>query len=71
MKQKKSYEELTARLQQIIAALEKNDVTLEESMKLFEEGVGLVQQCGSFLAEAQQKVDTLSDSIKKIQDEVE
>ena len=68
---KNSYEESVKRLQQIVAELEKNDITLEESMKLFEEGVCLVKECGEVLENAQQKVDLLSGSIKNYLDEVE
>lgn len=71
MKQKQSYEASIGRLQEIIARLEQPDIPLEQSMKLFEEGVGLVKECGDFLAAAQQKVDVLSGTMNKILDEVE
>ena len=71
MNNQKSYEESIARLQQIIAELEQKDITLEQSMKLFEEGVLLVKQCGEVLNSAQQKVEVLSKSLDKIQEELE
>lgn len=71
MKNKKSYEESVKRLQQIVAELEKPDISLEQSMKLFEEGVVLVKDCGEILETAQQKVEQLSGSIKFFSDEVE
>ena len=71
MKNSKSYEESVKRLQQIVAELEKPDISLEQSMKLFEEGVVLVKECGEVLDTAQQKVEQLSGSIKFFSDEVE
>ena len=71
MDNRKSYEESIGRLQQIVVQLEQKDITLEQSMKLFEEGVLLVKQCGEVLATAQQKVEVLSQSLDKIQEELE
>jgi len=71
MKKEINYEESIQRLQQIVAALEKSDITLEQSMKLFEEGVTLVKQCGDVLSTARQKVEVLSESLEKIQEEWE
>lgn len=71
MKKEINYEESIQRLQQIVAALEKSDITLEQSMKLFEEGVTLVKQCGDVLSTARQKVEVLSESLEKIQQEWE
>jgi len=71
MKNSKSYEESVKRLQQIVSELEKPDISLEQSMKLFEEGVVLVKECGEVLDTAQQKVEQLSGSIKFFSDEVE
>lgn len=71
MKNKKSYEESVKRLHQIVAELEKTDISLEQSMMLFEEGVVLVKECGEVLENARQKVEQLSGSIKFFSDEVE
>jgi len=71
MNKQKSYEESVKRLQEIVAELEKTNITLEQSMKLFEEGVVLVKECGEVLDTAQQKVEQLSGSIKFFSDEVE
>jgi exodeoxyribonuclease VII small subunit len=51
-------------LEQIVRALERGDVPLEESLKLFQEGTALVQACGKLLDDAQlqvQKVLTAAD----------
>lgn len=55
-KNKPSFEENMARLEQIVRAMERGDVPLEESLKLFQEGTSLVRECGKMLDEAEQQV---------------
>ena len=55
-KKKMSFEESMARLEQIVRAMERGDVALEESLKLFQEGTELVKNCSSLLEEAQLQV---------------
>ena len=57
---KKSFEENIARLEEIVGALEKGDAQLADSLKLFEEGTKLVNECGKLLDEAEQKGVKLS-----------
>ena len=57
---KKSFEENIARLEEIVGALEKGDAQLADSLRLFEEGTKLVNECGKLLDEAEQKVVKLS-----------
>lgn len=52
----KTFEENMQRLEQIVRAMERGDVALEESLKLFQEGTGLVQSCGKLLDEAELQV---------------
>ncbi len=56
---KLTFEQAMERLEQIVAALEKGDTTLEEAMSLFEEGTGLLKQCGQTLDKAEQQVAKL------------
>lgn len=59
-----TFENNMQRLEQIVRAMERGDVPLEESLKLFREGTELVQTCGKLLDEAQmqvQKVLTVQD----------
>lgn len=56
----KTFEENLARLEEIVAALEKGDAKLAESLKLFEEGTKLVNDCGAMLDKAEQRVVKLS-----------
>ena len=52
----KTFEENLQRLEQIVRAMERGDVPLEESLKLFQEGTGLVEKCGKLLDEAELQV---------------
>lgn len=52
----KTFEENMARLEQIVRAMERGDVALEESLKLFQEGTELVRSCGKLLDEAELQV---------------
>lgn len=52
----KSFEESLARLEQIVRAMERGDVALEESLKLFQEGTELVRNCQKLLDDAQLQV---------------
>jgi len=52
----KSFEQSMARLEQIVRAMERGDVALEESLKLFQEGTELVRSCSKLLDEAQLQV---------------
>ena len=52
----KSFEENMQRLEQIVRAMERGDVPLEESLKLFQEGTALIQTCGKVLDDAELQV---------------
>ena len=54
-----NFEDSLAKLESIVDALENNDVSLEESVKKFEEGIKLVKDCQSQLKEAELKVNKL------------
>ena len=55
-KQSKTFEESMGRLEQIVRAMERGDVPLEESLKLFQEGTELVQTCTKLLDDAQLQI---------------
>ncbi|MBR0443300.1 MAG: exodeoxyribonuclease VII small subunit [Clostridia bacterium] len=61
-KQQPSFEASLARLDEIIALLERDNIELNELMKLYEEGVGLVRSCNQQLDSAEQKVKLLKMS---------
>ena len=59
-----TFEASMARLEQIVRAMERGEVALEESLKLFQEGTELVRNCQKLLDEAQlqvKKIMTASD----------
>ncbi|OGT31847.1 MAG: exodeoxyribonuclease VII small subunit [Gammaproteobacteria bacterium RIFCSPHIGHO2_12_FULL_35_23] len=49
-------------LEQLVEKMEQGNLDLESSMKLFEQGVSLVKQCQTTLAQAEQKVQILTES---------
>ena len=54
--QKMTFEESLQRLEEIVRQMEQGNVSLQESLKLFEEGSKRARQCGSLLDEAELKV---------------
>lgn len=52
----KTFEESMTRLEQIVRAMERGDVALEESLKLFQEGTELVHSCQKLLDDAQLQI---------------
>ena len=54
--QNKTFEQSMQRLEQIVRAMERGDVALEESLKLFQEGTELVRSCGKLLDDAELQV---------------
>lgn len=67
----KTFEENMHRLEQIVRAMERGDVALEESLKLFQEGTDLVRACGKLLDDAElqvKKVMTAADGSPVLED---
>lgn len=54
-----TFEESMKRLDEIVNVLESGEVSLEESIKLFEEGTGLASSCSALLDSAELKVTKL------------
>ena len=46
-------------LEKLITKMESGKLSLEESLKNFEEGIGLIKQCQQTLTQAEQKVQVL------------
>ena len=59
-KSSKTFEENMQRLEQIVRSMERGDVPLEESLKLFREGTDLVRSCGKLLDEAELQVKKIA-----------
>lgn len=56
---KMSYEEAVRRLEEIVQLLEKAEISLEESLALFQEGIALSRHCREKLAEIEFRVEYL------------
>lgn len=58
-----NFEEQNLRLQEIIKKLEKNDTSIEEGTKLYEEGVKIAKDCYSLLNANKGKVTILKEEL--------
>ncbi len=56
---KDRFEDALAKLEAIVKQMEGGDMPLEESIKAFEQGIRLVQQCTEKLNDAQRRVEVL------------
>ena len=54
------FEDALQRLEQIVDELEAGNLPLEDSLKVFEEGVGLARRCAKYLDEAEKRIETLT-----------
>ncbi|MBO5929570.1 MAG: exodeoxyribonuclease VII small subunit [Clostridia bacterium] len=61
MEQQVTFESAMTRLEEIVSLLETGKCTLDESLKLFEEGTHLTAFCSDSLRQAEQKFITLTD----------
>lgn len=58
-KKELNFEEAIKRLEEIAEDMENNELSLEQSMKLFQEGVKLSELCNKKLDEAERKINTI------------
>jgi exodeoxyribonuclease VII small subunit len=56
---KERFEDALNKLEKIVSKLEEGDIPLEDSLKLFEEGIKLSRLCNQKLDEAEKKVEVL------------
>ena len=59
------FEEALKRLKEISELLENEDVSLDDSIKIYEEGIKLSKQCYSLLEKAELKVQQLNNDLQK------
>ena len=64
-----TFEQALRRVEQIVHDLETGDAPLEESMKLYEEGVRLVSFCSHALNDCKQRIAELSELENGAQDD--
>lgn len=55
----RSFEEAVARLDEIVQRLETGNIALDESLTLFEEGIGLAKYCSERLDAAEGRLQVL------------
>lgn len=65
MEQKLPFKQSMSRLEEIIAALEKNEIELEDAIALFEEGLQLVNSCDSQLKNFENRVQELLNTYQE------
>jgi len=56
MEENFSFEQALKRLEEIVEILEAGNISLEESIKIYQEGIGLSKLCSGMLEEAEGKV---------------
>jgi len=61
--QNMTFEASMARLEQIVRSMERGDVALEESLKLFQEGTELVRNCQKLLDNARLQVKMITTAV--------
>ena len=64
-----TYREATAELEQVVRALESNQLELEETLELYKRGVELLASLRARLADAEQQVSALMGQIEVDTDE--
>ncbi|MCZ7394069.1 MAG: exodeoxyribonuclease VII small subunit [Candidatus Methanoperedens sp.] len=64
-----SFEEAIAELENIVDKLEKGQISLDESLLLFEKGIKLVRECNDKLKSSQQKVEKLIEENDELRTE--
>ncbi|SMO57624.1 exodeoxyribonuclease VII small subunit [Gracilimonas mengyeensis] len=61
-KERLSFEEALKQLESIVNQLEQDDITLEDSVKLYEEGVKLSRFCTETLEQAELRIEQVNEA---------
>ncbi|HHT64347.1 MAG: exodeoxyribonuclease VII small subunit [Bacillota bacterium] len=64
-----TFEQAMERLENNVKALESGELSLDDVLKVFEEGVGLIRTCRQKLDDAEQKIEILLSSLEDAQKE--
>ncbi|VAW46491.1 Exodeoxyribonuclease VII small subunit [hydrothermal vent metagenome] len=64
MKDTATFEKSVQKLDAIVTKMESGDLTLDESLKLFEQGVKLTRACQKTLADAESKIEKLMAEVE-------
>lgn len=68
-KEEKSFEELMIKLEEITNKLEKEQLSLDESVKLFEEGMNVSKECNEKLENAEKRITILINDGEEFKEE--
>lgn len=60
-----NFEQALGKLEMNVKSLESGDLSLDEVLKIFEEGVGLVKTCHQKLTDAEQKIEILLSGMRE------
>jgi exodeoxyribonuclease VII small subunit len=61
-KERLSFEEALIKLESIVEQLEDEDITLEDSVKLYEEGVKMSKFCTEILEKAELRIEQVNEA---------
>lgn len=61
-KERFNFEDALKRLQYIVERMEEEDISLEESINLYEQGTTLSKQCASYLDEIKLRIEKVNQS---------
>lgn len=64
-----NFEEAIKKLEQITAELEKGDLSLDEAVKKFEEGIKLSKECNKILEDSEKRINILINNDGNITEE--
>lgn len=64
-----NFEEAMSKLEKITIELEKGELTLEESMQKFEEGIKLSKKCNEIIESAEKKITILTQDENELKEE--
>ena len=61
---KENFENNLAKLEEIVANLEKGDLSLENSLEQYKEGISLIKKCNSIIENAEKEVAKISEELR-------
>lgn len=69
MKKENNFEEKMDKLEKIVAELEKGDLTLENSLTKFEEGMKISKDCNDLLKNAEKRITIMLENDGNLEEE--
>lgn len=69
MEKNKSFEEQISELEKIVLELEKGELSLDDSVKEFEQGIKISKECNEILEKAEKKINILINQDGEMKEE--